>query len=220
VNLSQGTGRVKWREHVIEVRYENQPYPAAPVKGCLDPALLPGEIKADVRRHRSNITLEYAGAATTALEQHVALAAVSAVLAEFGAMVVMNEDARAMILVEELLPESPGEDMMAVLRSLPLPYLYAGFVKMELTDVPGVWMRTFAANKFSLPNLARHATHDEGSRTFKLFTAVLGYLAESKMPLEVGEQLKIDNDMWAVREPLDAEWWLESEGRIWVLERS
>jgi hypothetical protein len=91
---------------------------------------------------------------------------------------------------------------------------------MLLTDIPGVWMRTFAAHRLDLPNLAWHAGgHEEGQATFRLFSGLLGYLRETGVELESNEVLRIDDDtLYQVREPNLSEWWLDSPGRLWVLE--
>ena len=45
----------------------------------------------------------------------------------------------------------------------------------RVTDVPGVWMRTFACHRLGLPNLAYHSpSHAEGERLFHLFSGMLG----------------------------------------------
>ncbi|CAN5412896.1 hypothetical protein BH11PLA2_BH11PLA2_27110 [soil metagenome] len=214
-------GLITWGKHIIKLVGFDAPMPASAVEGCLQPALLPAEVKADAKAHTSHILLYYAGSDENPLEQCVALAAVAGVFGEFGSIVTLNEEARAAVLSSDLLPDDPHEDMLQVLRALPLPYLYTGFVKMLLTDIPGVWMRTFAASRFGLPNFAYHATdHSEGQATFGLFAALLGYIREMKLPLEDGEQMRFDEDrVYRIRKPVVAEWWLESTGDLWVLER-
>ncbi len=214
-------GLIGWGQHVVRVASFDAPMPANAIEGCLQAALLPPEVKTDAKAHAGHVLLYYAGFVDDPLEQLVALAAVAGGLAEFGAMVTLNEEARTAILSTDLLPDADGEDMLTVLRALPIPFLYGGFVKLILGDVSGVWMRTFACPRLGLPNLAYHAaTHDEGQSTFRLFSGLLGYLKEMQLTLEPGEVLRFDEEMLLkVREATDAEWWLESRGPLWVLER-
>lgn len=213
-------GLIGWGLHVIRLVAFDAPMPARAINACMQAALLPQEIKDDARKHAAHVLLYYAGFEDDPLEQWVALAAVAGVLAELGAIVTLNEEARAAVLSTELLPDQDGEDMLTVLRTLPLPYLYCGFVKMLLTDIPGVWMRTFAAHRLKLPELAVHAeNHDEGQTTFHLFNSLLRYLKETGLTFENGELIRIDNDrVLKVREPQQPEWWLDSPGTLWVLE--
>lgn len=222
VTVDLQSGRIAWGRHVVKLLAFDTPMPAHAIEACLQAALLPPEVKADARRHAAHVILHYAGEEAKPLEQMVAVAAVAGVLAELGAMVTLHEEARAAILSTDLLPDQVGEDMMAVLRALPLPYLYAGFVKMLLSDISGVWMRTFAAHRFGVPDLAYHAaSHDEGQATFARFSGLHGYLLETGLLFEDGEVIRIDDDHhYRVRLPKDSEWWLESPETVWVLEAS
>ncbi|MBL8863940.1 MAG: DUF4261 domain-containing protein [Planctomycetia bacterium] len=213
-------GLAEWGEHSIRLVACDAPMPSNAVEACLKPALLPPEFKARARAHRAHILLYYAGRAADPLEQRVALGCVAGSLAHFGAIVTLNEEARAAIASFALTADDDDEDMLATLRTLPVPFLYGGFAKMELTGVPGVWIRTFAAPRIGLPNLAYHADgHADGERVFQLFGAMLGYLRETGVPLESGERIGVDDDrQLAVRAPDDREWWLDGDGPMWVLE--
>ena len=108
-----------------------------------------------------------------------------------------------------------------MLKQLPLPYLYAGFAKMELSDPPGkVWYRTFLNSRFGLPNFANTCTHEEFTSTFQLFSAMSNYLRETKLDVMPGETIRVDEENYFVaRSPTDAEWFLDSEeGMTLVLE--
>ncbi len=213
-------GLAEWGGHTIRLVACDAPMPTNAVEACLKPALLPPEFKARARAHRAHVLLYYAGRAADPLEQRVALGCVAGVLAHFGAIVTLNEEARAAIASFALTADDDGEDMLATLRALPTPFLYGGFAKMELTGVPGVWIRTFACPRLGLPNLAYHADgHADGERVFQLFGAVLGYLRETGLALEPGERIGVDDDrQLAVRAPDDREWWLDGDGTMWILE--
>jgi hypothetical protein len=213
-------GLVEWGGHAIKLVACDSPMPTNAVEACLKPALLPPDFKARARAHRAHVLLYYAGRASDAIEQRVALGCVAGALAHFGAIVTLNEEARAAIASFALTADDEGEDMLATLRSLPLPFLYGGFAKMELADIPGVWMRTFACPRLGLPNLAlQAAAHADGERVFQLFGGILGYLRETGVPLEAGERIRVDDDReLAVRAPDEREWWLDSDGPLWVLQ--
>ncbi len=215
------SGEARWGTHVAKILGFDSPMPASFVESCLRNALIPPEMKDEARRHQAHVLLYYAGTHDVPLEQIVAVAAVAGSLVHFGAMVTLNEDARAAVPSFALQPEEDGEDMLQTLRALPLPYLYAGFVKMELTDVPGLWMRTFASHRYGLPNLAYHAAgHEEGQTTFHLFAGVLGYLRDTGLSFENNETIRIDEATHLrLREPSVMEWWLDSPGTLYVLER-
>lgn len=211
---------IRWGPHAVELEVQARPLEPAVWQVCLQAALLPPEVKNDARRHGGYARLSYSGAAADRLEQFVAVAAVAGVLAEFGGIVVIHEAARTAIFAAELLPDDPGEDMLIVLRTLPIPYLYGGFAKLTLSDRPGVWMRTFANHLLGLPDLAYAAAgHAEGQATFVMFSALLRYLRESGAVLRPGESLQIDDAVLTLREPEEAEWWLDSPGPMRVLER-
>jgi hypothetical protein len=213
-------GLAAWGKHTVKLIVFHAPMPPSAVEGCLRPALMPPEMKVEARAHRGHALLYYAGEETDPLEQFVAVGAVAGSLARFGAVVTLNEEARSAIPSFALLPDDDGEDMLRTLRTLPTPYLYGGFVKMEVGDVPGVWMRTFANHRLGLPNLAYHAAgHEEGQGVFHLFSGVLGYLRETGLKFEPGEIVRVDDDTHLkVREPTLQEWWLESSGTMWVLD--
>lgn len=213
-------GLLAWGNHTVKLLAYSTPMPDGAAEVCLRPALLPPDVKDDAAWHRGHVLLYYAGTDPDRLEQMVAVAAAAGVLARFGGFVTLHEDARTAILSHALLPDDADEDMMVTLRTLPLPYLYAGFTKMELTDVSGVWVRTFAAHKLGLPDLARHITgHEFGRATFGLFAGVFGYLRETGLSLIPGELVRVGEAVHLLpREPRADEWWLDSPGQLLVLD--
>ena len=66
----------------------------------------------------------------------------------------LNEAARSAFPAEALLAEEPDQDALETLRAMPIPLLYGGFVKIEIEDEPGVWIRTFGNRHLNLPDLA------------------------------------------------------------------
>ena len=139
-------------------------------------------------------------------------------MARFGAVVVLNEEARAAVPALDLIPD-PGEDALATLRSLPVPYLWGGFAKLDVGDPDRPWARTFANHRLGLPDLATHLTgHAETGRTFQLFAGLLGYLTQMQETFAAGDVLDLGDAKLRLREPAEAEWYLESPGPLLVVE--
>ena len=211
-------GLVTWGHHVVKLASFNAPMPYGPVESCVAPAMIPPELKDEAKRHASHVLLDYAGTERDPLEGYVALAAVAGALARFGAIVVMNEEARTAAPAFDLVPD-PEEDALTTLRGLPIPYLWGGFVKLDVGDPTRPWVRTFANHRLGLPDLAYHlAGHSETSRVFKLFAGMLGYLRQTGEMFEAGDTLDLGNAKLRLRAPTETEWYLESEGAMLVVE--
>ena len=212
-------GLVRWGRHVVKLAGCDAPMPYGPVETCVGPAMIPPPMKVDAKQHRSHVLVYYAGTDPDPVERYVALAAVAGALARFGAVVVMNEEARTAVPALDLIPE-PGEDVMATLRALPVPYLWGGFVKLDVGDQARPWARTFANPGLGLPDLAYHLPgHEATGRTFQWFAGMLGYLARMKETFVAGDAIDLgDGVKLRLREPTDAEWYLESRGTMLVVE--
>lgn len=207
-------GLVSWGPHVVKMAGFDAPMPPGPLSRTLAHSLfVPNELKAVAAKHVSHLLFDYAGSETVPVERFTAVAAIVGALANFGGIVALNEEGRGCIPAAALQPEDDREAIMDVLRQLPLPYLYGGFAKMELSDPPGaVWYRTFLNPRFGLPNLAMAGTHADFTRTFQLFSAFTKYLGETQVEVTVGETIRVDEENYFVaRAPTDAEWYLESE---------
>jgi len=211
-------GLISWPGHAVKLVTFDAPMPYGPVEACVGPALIPPPMKVDAAQHRAHALLYLVGQPADPLEGYVALCAVAGALARFGGIVTLNEEARTAVPALDLIPDD-GEDALRTYRTLPIPYLFGGFVRMDAGHA-GNWVRTFACHRLGLPNLAHHtASHDAGQSTFRLFSGLLGYLKEMQLTLEPGEVLRFDEEtLLKVREPQAAEWWLESRGPLWVLE--
>lgn len=212
-------GLLGWGSHVLKLAGFDAPMPYGPVETSVLPAMMPPEIKADAKGHAAHVLLFYAGTHPDPLEQWVALAAAAGALARFGAIVVLNEEARTAVPAFDLIPEG-DDDSLHTLRTLPLPYLFGGFLKMDAGDPDRPWVRTFANHRLGLPNLAYHlAGHAETSRAFKLFAGMLGYLRQTGETFGAGDTLDLgDGTRLRLREPAEHEWFLESEGTMLVVE--
>lgn len=214
-------GLIGWGRHVVKLVGFQSPIATDTLDRSVQPAHYDPELKEAALHHASHVLLYYAGYETDPLEQHVALAASAAALARFGALVTINDRAHTSIPAQALLPhEEDGGDTLNAMRTLPLPFLYAGFVKIEIDGEPGVWMRTFGCHVFALPDLVIQAdSHNQGTATFNLFAGMLDYLRDSGQTFVSGDTLRVGEDAYfRFRDPGEHEWFLKSEGRILVAE--
>jgi hypothetical protein len=213
-------GLAAWGKHVVKVIGFETPMPASVLDHTVGPSHYDPELKKAAYAHQAYVLLFYAGYESNVLEQHVALAAVAAALARFGALVVSNETAHTSVPAPALLPhEEDRGDTLQAMRNLPLPFLYAGFVKIEADGEPGIWMRTCGCHAFTLPDLAiRMDGNQHGTAIFNLFANMLAYLRESGQSFAPGDIIQAAGQHMRLREPKPTEWFLETEGRILVLE--
>jgi hypothetical protein len=214
-------GLIGWGRHVVKLVSFPNPMPAGVVERCVRPAHYDPELKQQAYDHRGHVLLFYAGYDPDPLEQHVALAVVAAVLALFGGVVVLNETGGTSVPAAALLPhEEDNGDTLAALRALPLPFLYVGFVKLEVEGEPGVWMRTYGCHAFRLTDLAFRAEgHHQGTATFNLFANMLAYLRESTRTFAPGDTVNVGADLFLrLRARTPDEWFLDSPGEILVVE--
>ena len=215
---ASAVGLIAWGEHVVKLVGFDAAMPYGPVEACVRTAMMDPALKEEAARHRAHVLLAYAGRHPDPLEQYVALAAVAGALARLGASVIMNEEARAAVPATDLVPD-PEEDALATLRGLPLPYLYAGFLRMDVGEPGRLWVRTFAAHHLGLPNLAYRTAPGEVRRAFELFAGMLGYLRRVGETFAAGDTIDLgDGNKLRLREPAEPEWFLESAGTMLVVE--
>jgi hypothetical protein len=218
---SAGTpfGIAGWGPHAVTLCGFDTPAPDSLLARCVRPAHYGASLKTRAAAHRSHLGLTEAGAAEDPRERYVAVAAVAAVAARAGGIVVLNDAARSSVPAG-VLDIGPGEgDGLVLLRGLPLPMLYCGFVKLELEGMSGVWMRTFGARLLGLPDLATHAAgHDDGELVFDVFSGVLDYLRDGP-DVAAGDTLALGTDLtYRLRRPGDLEYFLKTDGDLFVLE--
>ncbi|WMD18954.1 DUF4261 domain-containing protein [Achromobacter seleniivolatilans] len=213
-------GLAGWDKHVVRLVGFNAPYPKDALEACVAPAHYAQAVKDEVRGHASHIILYYAGFEEDPLEQYVAMAAVAGALTGFQAMAVLNEHAHTSLPAGVFDAESLGEESLDLLRTLPLNMLYCGFVKYEVEGVQGVWMRTYGADKFSLPDFAALASgHDEGEYYSNIFNNIMGYMLESGAELAAGHTMQIgENAFMKLRDPAQEEYYLDGPGAVLVAE--
>lgn len=215
-------GLLGWERHVVKLVGFAEPMPADAVDACVRPAHFDPEFKKFAYQNQAHLLLYYAGYEQDPLEQYVAIAACAGAITYFGASFVLNETARTAIPAAVLHPhEEDAGDMLGALRGFPLPFLYCGFVKLEVEGTPGVWMRTYGCHRFGLPDFAHLASgHEHGSATFEAFSNLLAYLRRSGKQFAPGHTMQLGDDLFfRLRARTSEEWYLESEGEMLVAER-
>jgi hypothetical protein len=213
-------GRVVWGEHEVTLVSVAAPPPAELLEQCVDPAHYLPPLKERARASRSHLILGYAGRTSDAVEAYAMTAAVASVAGQAGATTVLNEVAHTSVPYEVIVPQPDEGDTLELLRQMPVPMLYGGFVKLEVERLPGVWMRTRGHHLLGLPDLAlRAAGHHEGDLVFDVFTYVVDYLRSGAAEVRPGDTLAVGPELtYLLREPKELEFFLESEGPLWVLE--
>lgn len=219
-DMPEFLGLVGWANHVVSLVGFNAPCPKESVEVCVAPAHYPAAVKDQVRSHASHVLLYYAGFEEDVLEQYVALAAVAGALTNAGAVAVLNEHAHTSLPAGVFDPAELGEDSLDVLRSLPLTMLFCGFVKYEVEGVDGVWMRTYGADRFGLPDFAALAQgHGEGEYYSNMFNNIMIYMRESGAELAAGHTMQIgENAFMKLRTPAEQEYYLDGPGQVLVAE--
>lgn len=211
-------GLIAWPGRVVKLVTFDAPMPYGPVEACVGPALIPPPMKVDAAQHRAHALLYIAGNGPEPLEGYTALCAVAGALARFGGIVTLNEEARTAVPAFDLIPDE-GEDALQTYRTLPTPYLFGGFVRMDAGHA-GNWVRTFACHRLGLPNLAMKMTDpDHGRMAFQTFAGILGYLRQVGEAFTAGDLLDLgDGTKFTLRVPAETEWFLDSPGPLFVLE--
>lgn len=214
-------GLAGWGPHVVKLVGFDIPIPPNVFETCVRPAHFSHQLKEDAKQHQSHLLLYYAGYDDDPLERYVALTVVASTLARFDGILLLNESARSAFPAEALLVDEPENDALDMLRAMPIPLLYGGFVKIEIEEEPGVWMRTFGNRLLNLPDLSFKADgHHQGSEMFDLFANMLAYLRESGSVFAPGHTMQIGDDLFMrLRARTDAEWYLESDGEMLVVEK-
>ena len=210
---------VSWGKHVIRIFGLNAPYPKAVLETCVAPASYSQEIKQQVYESDSHLLLYYVGYEQNVLEQYLALTRLAVCFEQFNALAVINEDAHTSLPVNFINSLASEKDGLTTLGEC-LPLLFCGFVKYEIENIKGIWMRTYGANKFGLPNFAALAnSYEESEYYFDMFSNILNYLRQSQATMNPGDTMEMgDNRMMSLRAPQDEEYFLKDQGDLLVIE--
>jgi hypothetical protein len=219
--IAKGTpfGLVRWGRHVVRIVGFDVPMPQTTVETCVAPAHYSQELKRRARAHQAHALLYHEGDEPSPRERYTALAAVALALASPGSFL-LNEAAHSSLPMDGLASPPAGIDRLEWLRMLPLPLLYAGFVKYEVEGIRGVWMRTFGNPLLGIPDLSLHADgHHRGQWVFDLFNDVMKYVLNSGAELEAGHTIEVGSgDVFRLRAPRAGEEFLASAGPLFVAE--
>ena len=126
-------GLVTWGCHCVKLATFAEAMPYGPVRTCVEPAMIPPELKQAASTHNAHTLLYYAGTEADPMERFVALAMVAGCVARWGGIVILNEEARVAVPASDLIPD-PDEDIADTIYQLPIPYLLGGFVKLDVGD--------------------------------------------------------------------------------------
>jgi hypothetical protein len=221
-DLGQGLGigqtaRVQWGPHTVLLAFIQKPAPAEALQWTVDLSRYDAVLSTQVATHAAHATLAYKGQETDPLEQYLALTTIAAGLTRLGAVLVTNVSAFASCPAQPLLPR-PGEDLLQVLRRMPLTLLFVGFHKLEFQDLEGVWMRTCGAPLMDMPDLALHArSHEESKTVYEMFNSIFMTMREAKIRFKEGDMVQLEELNWKFRKPRSKERFLDSP-RMIVLE--
>ena len=221
-DLEQGVfALVSWGKHVVRLIGFNEPFPADVLETCVAPAHYSQDIKDQIRKNDSHVILYYKGNDEDVLEQYLALSRLAACFDEFNSLAVINENAHSSLPTNVLSDLLSDENSAKSLCDC-LPLFFCGFVKYILEDAKGVWMRTYNADAFGMPDFAVLANnHDEGSYYFDMFGNILSYLRQSGATMNPGDTMEIgDNKMLSLRAPQKDEYFLKDKGNVLVVEMS
>ena len=210
---------VSWGKHIIRIIGLNAPYPKDALELCVAPASYSQEIKQQVYESDSHLLLYYVGYDQDVLEQYLALTRLAACFEQFNALAVINESAHTSLPVSAIHGMVTEKDGLTTLGQC-LPILFCGFVKYEIENTKGIWMRTYGAHIFGLPNFAALAnSYEESGYYFDMFNNILNYLRQSQATMKPGDTMEMgDNRMMSLRAPQDDEYFLKDKGDLLVIE--
>ena len=215
-------GLVGWGPHVIRLVAAGNPMPEAATVRAVRAAHYDQAIKDEAFRHTAHVLVVYSGYHPDPFEQYVVTAAVAAAVARFGAVVVANETSVTSVPAQTMFPDPRDQgDMLNMYRVMPIPFLFAGFIRLEQTGVPGVWMRTCGCQSLKLPNFALNAVgHDDAQAAFEMFSNILAYVRESGVELAPGHTLQLgEGQFFRLRAPTEHEPFLnDGVGSLLVIE--
>lgn len=218
----QGTplGLIGWGEHIVKIVGFDQPMPVEVLENSVQPSHYDEALKSQARAHKSHLLLYYQGYDKNPINQYAAMALVGGFLTRIGAIVVVNESACTSLPASALSGDSTKGDIVYILEKFPLAALYCGFVKYEVEDIDGVWLRTYGGRLLGLPDLASLADDHSGSEeVFDIFNNVLSYLLDSGAQFVAGNTMQVGEDIFMkLRLASSEEYYLETEGELFVAE--
>jgi hypothetical protein len=211
-------GLAGWGEHVIQIVGFDCPMPGDVVERCVQCSPYPDEVKEQGLAHQGHMMLWYRGYDMTPLNQYVALGMLAGALAEFGAVVTLNESACASVPAA-LMTDAAKDSEPEIIRYLPLNLLYCGVIQTEFEDGQR-WTRSVGANLLNLPDFAlRVLEQDHVARFYQFIGDILPYLLDSDATLEPGHTMQVDEEIFIrVNNPTGNDEFFKSDGTLLVME--
>lgn len=217
-NATEIQGLAAWDDHVVQIIGVDSPIPSEQLAFTLDVAHCNQEDKHAIRRHQSHILLVYAGSCDIPLFQYYALTIVAGVIADANASVVLNLRACACIPAALVSP-TMNPELHTTVDDLLLVLLYAGYVKYFKEGLPGCWVRTMAGTTLDVPDFATFLLEITDAEDYMFIIAdIFSYLLNSQTLCDEGHTLSTNNEILILRRPNAIEYFLESDGPLFVLE--
>lgn len=208
---------MRWHGAEVVLEGAQLPLDAAALEAGLRHSHYGMELRERARAHGAHHRVTARSPSGASLEGYLACAVAAGALASTGGFVVVHAAARTSLPAARMARRGPHS--LDELERLALPLLAVGFGKYELAGASTVWMRTHAARRFGLPDLAFAASsHDDAPRVAELFDDVLRHLWREGGTLQSGHTLELDGASYALRGLEEHEPTFEQAGDALVLE--
>ncbi|OCG60726.1 hypothetical protein A9G41_00240 [Gilliamella sp. Nev5-1] len=209
----------EWENHVIKLIGINALYPADVLEICVAPAHYSQDIKDQVRENNSYIILYYTGYEKDILEQYVALTQFAVGFEHCDMSALINAKAHQILATHVASALANEQKGVYLLRNC-LPLFFIGFVKFNVDRFDGVWMRTYGADVFGLPDLAILAnSHEDSEKYMNMFNNLLLYLRDSGASIQAGHTTEdTEGKKMLLRSPSAQESFLQNGGMVLVME--
>ncbi|NUF50126.1 DUF4261 domain-containing protein [Gilliamella sp. ESL0250] len=210
---------VAWGQHIIKIVGFNAPCPSEILQPCIENSQNTQELKQQVSNHQSHVILYYVGFEEDLVEQYVALTQF-AVGFEYCDMSALINAKAHQILATHVASALANEQQGVYLLRNCLPLFFIGFVEFNVDHFDGVWMRTYGADAFGLPDLAILAnSYEDSEKYMNMFNNLLLYLRDSGAAIQAGHTTEdTEGKKMLLRSPSAQESFLQNGGMVLVME--
>lgn len=187
-------GRFEFDSHVIDVVGLDSPVPQAVLDRTVEASAWTGQGRDSMLAHKAHVVLLHQGGGANALEKHLALFKLAAVLGGDQCAGVLNESAWTCAPVQ-VVREFAKPEMLTACRDQIPPIVFTGFVKFM--DEDGVWFATKGHHLFGAPDFVMHgAEGDKPSDVLDLFMNIFLYVMGSDRELQAGHTMQIADEIY------------------------
>lgn len=174
-------------------------HPHAPGQD-LEEAIAGGQYGADIkkaaREHRAFIEICLLSENLPVLDRMAILGGLAGALTDSGSLVVAHKAAHSSLPAAALARDEAHRDPMNIIRAIPPPLLFCGFVKYEVEGLPGIWMRTLRADLIGLPDFAANVPdHDWGNKVLETITSLYGHIEQTGAVFHPGDTASLSADV-------------------------